>query len=95
MREKSIETRLREKVKKRGGVAFKFTSPSTEGVPDRLVCLPVNRFYLVETKAPGKTWRPTQKIVRDFLAVMGITVHLVDTHEKLDEFLKTIDSDDL
>ncbi len=91
MREKSIETRLRENIKKRGGVAFKFTSPSTDGVPDRLVCLPVNRFYLVETKAPGQRLRPTQKIIRDMLALMGITVHIVDSYEKLDDFLNMID----
>lgn len=95
MREKSIETRLRESIKKRGGVAFKFTSPSTDGVPDRLVCLPVDRMYLVETKAPGRTLRPTQRIIRDLLATMGITVHVVDSYEKLDDFLNLIDCDDL
>ncbi len=95
MREKSIETRLREKTKKLGGVAFKFTSPGTDGVPDRLVCLPTGRMYLVETKSPTGRLRKTQKVVRDLLATMGITVHLVTTYEQLDEFFKTIDSDDL
>ena len=37
MREKSIEEKLVAAVKVQGGVCWKFTSPGTAGVPDRIV----------------------------------------------------------
>ena len=40
MLEKDIEEKLRNKVKKLGGKAYKFVSPGNAGVPDRLVILP-------------------------------------------------------
>lgn len=93
MREKLLETNFRNGVKKRGGYAFKFTSPGTDGVPDRLACFPVNRFYLAEMKTTGKDLRPTQRIVRAMLAKMGIPVYVIDTQEDLDNFFKDVDYD--
>ena len=40
MRESVIETRLRNGVKAMGGICWKFVSPGTAGVPDRLIILP-------------------------------------------------------
>ena len=37
MREKQIENKLAMEVKKAGGIALKFVSPSFDGMPDRLV----------------------------------------------------------
>ena len=37
--EKDIEAYLVRKIKERGGVAYKFTSPAHRGVADRVVCL--------------------------------------------------------
>lgn len=39
MLEKTIEAHLVKRVKERGGVAYKFTSPQRRSVPDRLVLL--------------------------------------------------------
>ena len=58
--EKSIEIYLRDRIKKVGGIAFKFISPGNDGVPDRLICLPDGKVIFVELKAPGKTTRPLQ-----------------------------------
>ena len=54
MREKDIEKKLSLMVKKAGGIAVKFVSPSFDGMPDRLVLLPDGVIAFVELKAPGK-----------------------------------------
>jgi len=64
MSEAAIERFLVEQVKGKGGYAFKWVSPGTAGVMDRLVLLPVldaghaeivNRYVkLVELKDTGK-----------------------------------------
>lgn len=50
MREKSIEEKLVAAVKVQGGVCWKFTSPGTAGVPDRIVLMPFGRIGFVEVK---------------------------------------------
>ena len=40
MREKTIEQKLVQAVKAKGGIAPKFVSPGFSGVPDRLILLP-------------------------------------------------------
>lgn len=41
MLEKTIENKLKATVKDMGGIAFKFNAPGINGVPDRLVLLPL------------------------------------------------------
>ena len=48
MREKVIEQKLAMEVKKRGGICPKFTSPSFDGMPDRLVLLPDGKWSYVK-----------------------------------------------
>ena len=60
MTEKYIEQKLVKAVKKRGGMALKFVSPGLDGVPDRIVLLPMGRIAFVELKAPGRKMRPLQ-----------------------------------
>lgn len=50
--EKEIETKLRELVKKRGGLCLKWVCPGWAGVPDRIILLPRGRVVFVETKRP-------------------------------------------
>ena len=50
MREKDIEKKLSLMVKKAGGIAVKFVSPSFDGMPDRLVLLPDGVIAFVELK---------------------------------------------
>lgn len=58
MREKTIEKKLADAVKARGGLAPKFTSPGFDGMPDRIVLMPGGRMAFVEVKAPGKGTAP-------------------------------------
>lgn len=43
MREKTIEAKLVQTVRSMGGLAPKFTSPGLDGMPDRIVLLPLSR----------------------------------------------------
>lgn len=81
MLERDVEAWLVAETKKRGGTAYKFTSPQRRSVPDRLVLLPGGEIFFVETKAPGK--KPTEGQVRehDRLRALGFRVYVMDSKE--------------
>lgn len=97
MTEARLERYLVESVKVSGGLAFKWVSPGTAGVMDRLVLLPVpprhraivNRYLkLVELKAPGKKPSPLQVRMANKIAELGYHVVVVDSKEKADEVVE-------
>ena len=47
MREKTIEKKLADAVKARGGLVPKFTSLGFDGMPDRIVLMPGGRMAFV------------------------------------------------
>lgn len=87
LREKQIEQYLRDQVKERGGLAYKFTSPGRRSVPDRIVILPGLPTFFVETKAPGE--KPTEGQLREHerIKAAGGIVTVVDTYEATDNLL--------
>ena len=93
MRERDIEKYLREQVKAKGGIAYKWTSPGNSGVPDRLVMLPGRPDIFVEVKAPGK--RPTKiqlaqhRRIRD----LGRCVLVIDSKEGVDDFIRDVENE--
>ena len=50
MLEKEIERRMVQMVKQRGGLCYKFVSPSNPGVPDRIIITPDGKIIVVELK---------------------------------------------
>jgi len=78
MTEKELELMLVKEVKIRGGRAFKFISPGINGVPDRLVLLPLGKIGFVEVKAPGKKMRPNQIKRKGELEGLGFLVYCLD-----------------
>ncbi|WP_249311806.1 VRR-NUC domain-containing protein [Congzhengia minquanensis] len=50
MLEKEIERRMVQMVKQRGGLCYKFVSPSNPGVPDRIIITPDGKIIFVELK---------------------------------------------
>ena len=60
MKEAVIESALVKAVRAQGGAAYKLTSQTANGLPDRLVLLPGGKAAFVELKAPGKILRPLQ-----------------------------------
>lgn len=83
MREKLIEEKLVSAVKAQGGVCWKFTSPGTAGVPDRIVLMPSGRIGFVEVKAPGEKPRPLQRIRIKTLRRLGFKVFVLDSPDQI------------
>ena len=87
MREKTIETKLVQAVRAKGGLAPKFTSPGFDGVPDRLILLPGGKVAFIELKAPGKTLRPLQVRRKRQLEALGFSVYCIDRPEQIETVL--------
>lgn len=90
MREKEIEKRLVQEVRKRGGLCWKFTSPGTDGVPDRIVLMPGGKFAFVELKAPGKKMRPLQDYRKSQLEERSFDVYCIDGIKQIGGVLDAI-----
>lgn len=83
MREKEIEQKLVDTVKKHGGICPKFVSPGFSGMPDRIVLLPKGKFAFVELKAPNKKPRPLQVARHKLLTGLGFRVYVIDGMEQI------------
>ena len=53
MREKTVEQKLVKAVKAAGGICPKWTAPGFDGLPDRIVLLPVGRM-ICRSKGSGE-----------------------------------------
>ena len=90
MLEKEIEKYLRDKIKNLGGIAYKFISPSNNGVPDRIVLLPKGKIIFVELKNEhGKTSK-MQDIQIERIRNLGFDVRIINSKQKVDEFINEI-----
>ena len=90
MREKDIEQKLVKAVKQIGGMCLKFTSPGFDGVPDRLVLLPLGRMAFVELMAPGKEPRPLQLRRIQELSRLDFPCYVVDNEEMIGGIIDAI-----
>ena len=94
MREYVVENEFVKAVKAAGGVAYKLTSQTANGLPDRLVLFFPAKTVFVELKAPGKMMRPLQRKRRYQLMKLGFPVLCIpftrhfEDHEQ-DKTLKT------
>ena len=94
MLERSVEAELVKQVKNLGGICWKFTVPSTSGVPDRII-LYNGKTYFVELKAPGKKPRPLQRKIHRDMKAQGFPVTTIDNIEDVHEFISKIKGDQL
>ena len=78
MREYVIENEFVKAVRAAGGVAYKLTSQTANGLPDRLVLFFPAKTIFVELKAPGKMLRPLQRKRRYQLMRLGFPVLCID-----------------
>ena len=92
MREKTIEHKLTIAVKNMGGIAPKFVSPGFDGMPDRLVLLPLGKIAFVELKASGKKPRPLQIRRIKQLQKLGFNCYVIDDVEQIGGILYEIQS---
>jgi hypothetical protein len=86
MRESVIEKYLVKQVRSAGGDAFKWSSPSTRGVPDRLCIFPKGVVVAVELKALGRgdSLTALQKHQINRLRLFGLRVEVIDSKEGVD-----------
>ena len=86
--EKFLEKKLREEIKKIGGLAIKFTSPYFTGMPDRLVLMPNGNLWFVEVKSTGKKLRGIQQAQALRLQELGFKTRVIDSDESLGSFMR-------
>ena len=92
MREREIEQKFTQAVKKLGGLALKFMSPGYDGMPDRLALLPDGKIGFVEVKAPGKVPRPLQRQRHRLLRELGFHVYVLDDKSQIGGIIDDIQS---
>lgn len=84
--EKAVEARLESGMRRIGGRAYKFAG--IKGMPDRIVVFPFGHIYFVELKREGKKPEPAQELWHLRAWEMGHLVHVIDTREMVDDFIK-------
>lgn len=90
MREYVVENAFVKAVKAAGGAAYKLTSQTTNGLPDRLILFFPAKTVFVELKAPGKTMRPLQRKRRYQLMKLGFPVLCIDRIEQIQPCIEAI-----
>ncbi|NSW84445.1 MAG: VRR-NUC domain-containing protein [Syntrophothermus sp.] len=90
MLESDIEKYLINAVKSIGGLVWKFVSPGTRGVPDRIVALPEGRTFYVELKKPGEKPKQLQLKRHKQLRDRGHQVYVIDSLTGVDDFLQEV-----
>lgn len=88
--EKYLEKKLRDEVRKMGGIAIKFTSPYFTGMPDRIVLMPGGKLWFVEVKSTGKKLKDIQEAQAKKLKELGFNARLIDTKTELDSFIEEV-----
>ena len=83
MREYVVENEFVKAVRAAGGVAYKLTSQTANGLPDRLVLFFPAKTVFVELKAPGKQLRPLQRKRRYQLMKLGFPVLCIDRFSQI------------
>ncbi len=90
MRERDIEKWLLRQVERLGGLAFKFTSPGNDGVPDRLAVLPGGAIYFIELKTDRGRLTPIQVWQQDRLDALGCQVRTIRGMDGAVEFIEEV-----
>ena len=78
MLEKYIEAEVCEYAKKKGLLAYKFTSPARAAVPDRMFITQDGRVFFSEFKAEGKKPTPAQTREHQRLRQSKVNVFVID-----------------
>ena len=94
MTEKKIEQALVSAVKTQGGICWKFVSPGTAGVPDRIILMPMGRIAFVEVKAPGERPRKLQLARHRLLRRLGFKTFVLDNIDDIQKIIKEVMPDE-
>lgn len=85
--ESDIEKYLKDKVEQLGGLCWKFTSPGTAGVPDRII-LYDGRAYFVELKTDQGRSSKVQKYIHKKMRKQKIDVYMIWSKKGVDNFVE-------
>ena len=88
-KEAELEDMLVDKITNLGGIAWKFVSPGTVGVPDRIVMIN-GKLVFVEMKRPSKQMTEIQKWRRQQIEREGFDVMCLNSEEQVAEFVDRI-----
>lgn len=94
MKESVIEGKLRKKVVDMGGRFFKWVSPGSDGVPDRIAILPGGRIYFVELKTDKGRLTDIQKYQQEVLRRLGCNVTTVYGETGIENFVESVKDDE-
>lgn len=90
MLEKEIEQKLVKHVEKLGGLCWKFTSPGTVGVPDRIIIMPENKIIFAELKTTFGRLANIQKYRIGQLLDHGCDARVIKGAESLNVLLNEV-----
>lgn len=90
MNESRIERYLVDGVKKLGGMCIKFTSPSTPGVPDRIIITATGRIIFAELKTETGRLAKIQRYVIGEMQKRGADVRVVKGLAEVKQLLNEI-----
>ena len=90
MREYVVENEFVKAVRNAGGVAYKLTSQTANGLPDRLVLFFPAKVVFVELKAPGKLLRPLQVKRKRQLNQLGFPVLCINLFSQIAPAIQAI-----
>lgn len=95
MRESQIETRLTRLVQDQGGLCWKFVSPGTVGVPDRIVVTADGRVFFVELKTAAGRLSSVQRYRQRELERRGAQVRTLYGPEQVRQFIAEVTPDEV
>lgn len=90
MKESVIEAKMVRMVRERGGLCYKFISPSNPGVPDRIVITPGGRTIYVELKTEIGRLANIQKWQIDEMRKRGADVRTLKGWEAVRTFVEEV-----
>lgn len=91
MTEARIEKHLVDGVKKLGGLCLKFVSPSSAGVPDRLIITAAGRVIFVELKTESGRLSKMQRYMIGEMRKRGADVRVVKGLDEVKQFLAELE----
>ena len=90
MLERAIERHLVNAVKKLGCLCYKFTSPGTVGVPDRIIITAQGKVIFAELKTETGKLSKIQEYVINQMRLRGADVRVLYGTAQVDELVKEL-----
>lgn len=89
MLEREIEKYLYDQTVKHGGLCYKWSSPQTAGVPDRIVMLK-GQIWFVECKSSTGKLSKLQEKVTGKIRDQGCNMMIINSKELVDQLMEHI-----